>query len=390
MIYRDINGVRVSALGMGAMRLPTAGSPGCIDEARAQEIVDCLIEGGVNYFDTAWSYHDGASERFLGRALAHYPKEKWLLASKMPGHEKTPNFDVRGTFCRQLEKCGVDCFDFYLLHNVCENSIDAYLDENLRILDQVLEQKQAGHIRQLGFSTHARPELLRKYLERYPGCFSFVQIQLNYLDWTLQQAKEKYEMLTEMGLPVLVMEPVRGGKLTQLKPEQLARLQAQRPGWSAAAWALRFVQQLPNVAVTLSGMSTLEQAQENLKTFSQPETLTDADFALLAEIAGSLATKLPCTGCRYCCKGCPKGLDIPTLLDIYADAQYASSFSVTMPVEAMPEGHRPADCIGCGACSSACPQNIDIPSAMAHFAELLKDMPSWAEVTAKRNSLPRD
>ncbi|HPR40468.1 MAG TPA: aldo/keto reductase [Oscillospiraceae bacterium] len=378
----DFHGEKISALGMGMMRLPT--KDGRIDEAETFAIIDYAYAHGINYFDTAWSYHGGESELVAGRALARYPRENWNLASKMPGHETNPDFHPAATFERQLQKCGVDYFDFYLLHNVCENSMRTYLDKDLRIVDYLLEQKEKGRIRHFGFSSHARPDTLGDFLGRYPGCFEFAQIQLNYLDWTLQGAKSKYELLRKWGLPVIVMEPCRGGRLARPGEETESLLRAARPEESAAAWAFRYLQPLPGVLTILSGMSTMEQVKDNVRTFSEGEPLSPEERALLERAAEGMANLLPCTGCRYCCGGCPAGLDIPLLLSIYNDCSFGVSYTPAMAVDALPPERRPSACIGCGACEHVCPQGIPVPEIMKKLDGLLQKFPHWAEICAER------
>ena len=278
MYYKEIAGVKVSALGMGNMRLPTvAGQENRIDETKAQEIIDYAMSHGINYYDTAYRYHGGESERFIGRALKKYPRESYLLASKFPGHMMTkkaggavgftgglagwPDSTVEGVFTEQLEKCGVDWFDFYLLHNLNEKSLAMYDDSDLQIVEYLKKQKELGRIRHLGFSSHAiSPATIDDFLTRHEGVFDFVQIQLNYLDWKLQDAKGKYEVIAKHGLKVVVMEGVRGGKLASLPEDQMKKLLAVRPDDSAARWAHRWLQGLPEVAVVLSGMTALEQS----------------------------------------------------------------------------------------------------------------------------------
>jgi predicted aldo/keto reductase-like oxidoreductase len=318
-------------LGMGNMRLPTVGERGPIDEAKAQEIIDYAYGHGVNYFDTAYMYHGGESERFTGRALRQYPRDSWYLATKMPGHmmqvrngKLEPVGYLAGhridspaqIFEQQLEKCSVDYFDFYLLHNLCETAYDLYTDKDLRVVEYLLEQKKAGRIRHLGLSAHGRAETIDRFLNEW-DCFEFVQIQLNYLDWTLQDAGRKYDVATAHGLPVIVMEPVRGGKLASLNDRANAMLKQARPHDSIASWAFRFLQSLPNVQVVLSGMTTMEQLKDNIATFSRLDPTTAAERELLRQVVATMASMVPCTACRYCCDGCPQNLDIPKLISLY-------------------------------------------------------------------------
>ena len=287
------------------------------------------------------------------------------------------------------EKCGVDYFDFYLLHNVNENSIKTYLDPQWGILDYFREQKRLGRIRHLGFSCHGSVPLMKEFLDFCGEDMEFCQIQLNYLDWTLQDAKTKYKLLTERNIPVWVMEPVRGGKLASLGEEDTAKLKALRPEESVPAWCFRFLQGLPNVTMILSGMSDTAQMEDNLKTFSAEKPLSTDENTLLQTIADKLKNAVPCTACRYCCDGCPMGLDIPALLSLYNDMRYQSSVIGSMRVEALPEDKRPAACIGCGQCSAICPQNIDIPAALADFASRLSALPTWEEICRQRAAAER-
>jgi predicted aldo/keto reductase-like oxidoreductase len=216
MIYKEFQGKQLSMLGFGAMRLPVDGN-GTIDEEQVKRMAAYAMENGVNYFDTAYPYHGGESERVMGRVLSAYPRESWYLATKYPGHQiLSTGYNPAEIFEEQLCKCGVEYFDFYLLHNVYEKSMETYLDPQWGIIDYFKEQKRLGRIRHLGFSTHAATPGLEKFLDACGDDMEFCQIQLNYLDWTLQDAASKYELLAKRGIPVWVMEPVRGGKLAAL------------------------------------------------------------------------------------------------------------------------------------------------------------------------------
>ncbi len=388
MEYQMVLGEKLSRLGFGCMRLPVKADQS-IDSEELDRMVDFAIEHGVNYFDTAWPYHGGRSELEIGRSLKRYPRDSWFLADKYPGHQIASRYDPADIFEQQLEKCGVDHFDFYLLHNVYENSLGVYQDPRWNILPYFLEQKKNGRIRHLGFSTHARPDTLAAFLDAAGDSMEFCQIQLNYVDWTLQNAKEKYEILTQRGIPVWVMEPLRGGKLAQLSDADAEKLHALRPDESTASWAFRWLQSLPNVRMVLSGMSSFDQMRDNVATFSGGSAQTEAECALLMDIAEGLKNALPCTRCRYCCEGCPMGLDIPMLIHAYNDIRFASSMTVPMQFDALPEEKKPSACIGCGACAAICPQKIDIPAAMADFARILADKPSWAELCRQREEAAR-
>ena len=285
----------------------------------------------------------------------------------------------------------VKSLDFYLLHNVCETSIGVYEDPRWAIVDYFVEQKRRGRIRHLGFSSHAELPVLRRFLDQFGGCMEFCQIQLNYLDWTLQRAKEKYELLTDRGMPVWVMEPLRGGRLAQLSPEDTAALQGLAPGESAASWAFRWLMRLPGVKVILSGMSSMAQMEDNLHTFSQGSPLPDGKpLAALEKIVQGMHALIPCTGCRYCCGGCPAGLDIPSLLGSLNDARFSrNSFTVGMKMESLPEDKLPTACLSCGDCTQICPQGIPIPELMRELAGMLASLPSWRRICREREEAAR-
>ncbi|MBQ9955747.1 MAG: aldo/keto reductase [Eggerthellaceae bacterium] len=386
MIYSDMTGNCVSRLGFGGMRFPLL-EDGRIDEAQVREMVAAAIAGGVNYFDTAYPYHGGDSERVLGRILAEYPRESWLLASKYPGHQLfSEGHDPAGVFEKQLEKCGVDYFDFYLLHNVYEGSLATYLDPEIGIIEYFKEQKRRGRIKHLGFSTHAQTQCLRKFLDLHGADMEFCQIQLNYLDWTLQDGKAKYELLTERGVPIVVMEPLRGGRLATLSDDQMERLRSVWLEEKPAALSFRFLQDLPNVRVVLSGMSNVSQIRENVAAFAGSQPLSADERALLLDLAEEMKESVPCTACRYCCDDCPAGLDIPYLLEVYNNMRFAPSTNVAMSVEFMDPEKRPEKCTACGACSRICPQGIDVPTALADLVERIGGVTPWASVCVEREA----
>lgn len=375
MIYREFQGEKLSALGMGAMRLPIVdGDDARIDEAAAAAMVDYAMAHGVNYYDTAWGYHNGNSELVMGRALARYPRESYFLADKFPGYDLSNMDKVESIFEKQLEKCGVEYFDFYLFHNVCEMNIDAYLDPKYGIFDYLTAQKKAGRIRHLGFSAHGSYAVMKRFLEAYGSEMEFCQIQLNYLDWKFQGAKEKVELLQAYNIPVWVMEPLRGGKLASLAPADEEKLQALRPQEGIPAWAFRFLQSIPAVTVTLSGMSNMEQMQANIRTYETEQPLNENEMQALLDIADEMVGKiaLPCTACHYCVSHCPQGLDIPNLLALYNEHCFTDGgFIAPMALSAVPEDKRPNSCIGCRSCEAVCPQQIRISEAMADFARKL-------------------
>lgn len=383
MLTRTFQELELSQLGFGAMRLPLLPD-GQVDEAQVREMVADAMAQGVNYFDTAYPYHRGDSERVMGRVLGAYPRESYCLATKFPGHQISETYDPEAIFEEQLQKCGVTYFDFYLLHNVYEHSLATYTDARWNIVPYLIEQKRRGRIRHLGFSSHGGLEVLERFLDLYGQEMEFCQIQLNYLDWTLQNARAKYELLTRRGVPVWVMEPVRGGRLASLTPEQTRRLSALRPDAMPAEWAFRFLQELPNVTMILSGMSNRQQMRENLATFAQARPLLPAERETLLALAEEMKAGVPCTACRYCCDGCPRGLEIPLMLEVYNELQTAPSVNASMRIEALPPLRQPGACIGCGKCAQVCPQGIDIPRRLRELADLLTRLPTWAEVCRQR------
>lgn len=370
MIYREFQDLKLSALGFGAMRLPVIdGDDARIDEAAAGEMVDYAIEHGINYFDTAWGYHAGNSEIVIGKALSKYPRESFYLATKFPGYDLANMPKVKEIFAKQLEKCGVDYFDFYLFHNVCEMNIDAYLDGKYGIYEYLMEEKKNGRIKHLGFSAHGSYEVMKRFLEAYGKDMEFCQIQLNYLDWTFQDAKAKVDLINSYHIPVWVMEPLRGGRLAALSEENEKRLKALRPDEEIPAWAFRFLQAIPDVKMILSGMSDLGQMKKNVATFAEDKPLNQEEMDALLFVADSMLDgRLPCTACRYCVSHCPKGLDIPTLLGLYNEHRFTGGgFIAPMALMAVPEEKQPASCIGCRSCEQVCPQQIKISEAMSDF-----------------------
>ena len=376
MIYKQFQDIRLSALGLGAMRLPVLeGKDAQIDEPAAQEMVDYAMKHGVNYYDTAWGYHSGQSELALGRALARYPRESFYLATKFPGYDLNNMGKVEEIFEAQLKKCQVDYFDFYLFHNVCEMNIDAYLDPQYGIDAYLTAQKANGRIRHLGFSAHGSVPVMRRFLEAYGDHIEFCQLQINYLDWTFQDARAKVELLKEYNIPVWVMEPLRGGRLAKLGESHTRRLNALRPDEATPAWAFRFLQTIPEVTMILSGMSNMAQLQDNVHTFETEKPLTEGELSELMEIADEILGRkaLPCTACRYCTDHCPQGLDIPGLIGLYNEHNFTEGgFIAPMALAACPEEKKPSACVGCRSCEAVCPQQIRISEVMKDFTEKLK------------------
>ena len=377
MIYRDFQGEKLSALGFGTMRMPVLnGDYGKPDEKAAAEMFDYAIQHGVNYFDTAWGYHDGMSEPTVGKILSAYPRDSFYLATKFPGYDLANIDKVEEIFEAQLKKCGVDHFDFYLFHNVCEMNIDAYLDESHGIFTYLKKQKENGRIRHLGFSAHGSYAVIERFLEKYGRDMEFCQLQINYVDWTFQNAKNKVELLKKYNIPVWVMEPLRGGKLARLSAEEEAKLKALRPDEGIPAWAFRFLLGLPDVKVILSGMSDFAQVKDNIHTFEADKPLTKEESAALLQLAKDMysGSVLPCTACRYCTSHCPRHLDIPELIKLYNEHRFTGGgFIAPMALSALPKDKWPGACIGCRSCEKVCPQQIKISEMMKDFAKRLQE-----------------
>ncbi|MFR7989275.1 MAG: aldo/keto reductase [Anaerovoracaceae bacterium] len=375
MIYKDFQGIKLSALGMGAMRLPVIDQDDAkVDQETTEKMVDYAMAHGVNYYDTAWGYHGGHSEIAMGKALSRYPRENFYLADKFPGYDLSNMDKVEEIFEEQLKKCGVEYFDFYLFHNVCEMNIDEYLNESHGIFDYLMKQKENGRIRHLGFSAHGSYEVMERFLKKYGEHMEFCQIQLNYMDWSFQDAKAKMELLKEYHLPVWVMEPLRGGQLASLSEDAEKKLKSLRPQEKTPAWAFRFLQSLPEVVVTLSGMSNEKQMEENIETYQEEKPLNEEEMAALQAIADEIIGKhaLPCTACHYCVSHCPQGLDIPQLLSLYNEhIVTGGGFIAPMAMMAIPEDKRPSACVGCRSCEAVCPQQIKISEALADFTDKL-------------------
>lgn len=375
MIYNDFHGKKISALGLGCMRLPLIdGDDSRVDRAKTAEMVDYAMKLGVNYYDTAWGYHAGNSELAVGEALKNYPRESFYLADKFPGYDLANMDKVKEIFEKQLEKCQVGYFDFYLFHNVCEMNIEQYLDPKYGIFEYLMEQKKNGRIRHLGFSAHGEMPVLEKFIGKYGEYMEFGQLQVNWLDWTFQNAKSKVKLYSGHNIPVWVMEPVRGGKLANLDEKYVDVLKKLRPEATAAEWAFRFLQTVPEVKVTLSGMSNFEQLKENIAVYEESKPLSDKENAALMAVAAEMIGKgtVPCTACHYCTTHCPQGLDIPGLLELYNEHKLTGGgFIAPMALGAIPKEKQPSACLGCRSCEAVCPQQIKISEAFGDFNKML-------------------
>ncbi|MEG2288414.1 MAG: aldo/keto reductase [Clostridium sp.] len=365
--FKDTD-LEISLLGLGCMRLPLVeGSTTDIDYIKAEEIVDYAYSNGINYFDTAYPYHGGQSEKFVGQALKKYPRGSFNLVTKLPIWIIKEEADLERIFNEQLANCQTDYFDFYLCHAIDAAKFKTIKD--LNIYEFLCKKKAEGKIRYIGFSFHDVPSVLEEIADAYP--WDFAQIQLNYLDWELYKSKEQYEILAEREIPCIIMEPVRGGALANPCEKSNEIFKAARPDMSIASWAIRYAATLPNVLTVLSGMSNMEQIQDNVATMSNFEPLTVEDYKVVdaALDAYKKNNTIPCTGCRYC-MDCPIGVDIPEVFKIYNDyaiSKYKGVFK--KQYLSLPEMARAHNCISCGACMNQCPQSFDIPEKMKIIAD---------------------
>ena len=371
MEYRELRGgkEKVSLLGFGCMRLPRLypDKPE-IDTELGRRMVDYAYSHGVNYFDTAYPYHEGLSEPFIGAALSKYPRESYNLVTKLPTLLINGEADIEHYFNEQLQKCGVDYFDFYLVHSLNAERFETV--QKLHIFENLCELKAKGKIRHIGFSFHDKPDVLERILAAHD--WEFAQIQLNYLDWELQDARRQYELIEQKGIQCTIMEPVRGGMLATLTPEAVDCFQQANPNVSTASWAIRYAASLPNVLTVLSGMTNFDHVTDNVATMEAFRPLSQQEREVIdhALAAYRKAVTIPCTGCRYC-MDCPAGVSIPEVFAAYN--RYATSKSRSMFEElyhALDAGQRADNCVACGTCLSKCPQHIDIPKHMKEIAAL--------------------
>lgn len=378
MIYRQFRDEKLSGLGFGCMRLPVIdGDDARIDEDAALEMIDYAMSRGINYFDTAWGYHEGNSEIVVGKGLSKYSRDQFYLADKFPGYDLSNMPKVKEIFEKQLMKCRVEYFDFYLVHNVCELNVEQYLDPAYGIRDYLKEQVRNGRIRHLGFSCHGNYETYQKFMSVYGEDMEFCQLQLNWLDWKFQNAEDKVKDLRERNIPVWVMEPLRGGKLCRLEDRYEKRLEKLRPDTTVTQWAFRFLQSLPEVGMVLSGMSSMEQMKQNIETWNKDEPLNGEEWDALQQIAEEMtgADKVMCTACRYCTAHCPAGLDIPRLIELYNEHKFTDGgFIPIMGLMALDRDKRPKACLHCHSCEKVCPQQIKISDVMQDFDDRIHNM----------------
>lgn len=364
--YRDIE---VPLLALGCMRLPMRN--GEIDQQELDRMVDYCMEHGANYFDTAYMYVDSKSELAIGKSLKRYKREDFILADKSPIYKMKTREDVREIFDEQLKKCQVEYFDFYMCHNINKNTVDTY--RNVAMYDELVKLKKEGKIKYLGFSFHGTPDILREVVKEHK--WDFAQLQINYLDWDVVKAKEQYDIVQAEGIPVIVMEPLRGGGLVNLSDKALAKLKEHYPDTTPASFGLRWAASRKNVVTVLSGMSNLQQVKENIQTFIDYKEMTEDEIKVADEISKIIQSQgeINCTACKYCMEVCPRGINIPAAFALYNQYKISKSkMSFTMYYDTLSESEQPDACIKCGLCSKNCPQNLDIPALLTKIADEYK------------------
>lgn len=383
VVTRKFQDLDIPLLSMGCMRLPTVN--GQIDVPHVEKMTEYAMQHGVNYFDTAYMYHAGESEPVMGKILKNYKRENFFLATKNPLRALTSKADVRKIFEDQLKRCQTDYFDFYLAHNISVLTADNF--RSFGVHEELLKLKEEGKIRHVGFSYHGTYELLQEIVDEYP--WEFCQIQLNFLDWkehyepgpnanphAARNVHKNYEILTKAKIPVLPMTPLRGGALTKLTGSAKAVLEDEAPDDTQASFALRWVAGRENNFTVLSGMSSLQQLQENVETFTNFKPFTEKEEKIAEKIAVILQKQgeINCTTCNYC-QDCPRGIAIPKIFDMYNDYKATGKTEVFLEkYDALNNREKADKCIKCGLCSEHCPQLLDIPPLLEMVDEEVKNL----------------
>lgn len=368
----SVNMNEMPKIGFGLMRLPE--TDGVIDLDKVCKMVDEYMAAGFNYFDTAYVYHGGNSEKIVKEAIVkRYPRESFTLATKLPCWSIHSLEDRDKIFEEQLDRCGVDYFDFYLLHSVEDgNNYDTY--EKYDCFNWGIAKREAGKIRHLGFSYHGSPELLPQILDKHPE-IEFVQIQLNYADWdnAIVNSGDLHKILSERNIPIIVMEPCKGGRLANHDDECTKLFKDVRPDKSVASWAFRFVGSLPGIATILSGMTTQEQMDDNIDTFKNFEPLSEEEKATIGKVVEvmSRVDLIGCTACRYCVDGCPMNISIPDIISaINTKRKFAGDMRPQFFYNGLVErSGRASACLECGQCEGVCPQHLPITSILKEAVE---------------------
>lgn len=362
----------VSLLGFGAMRMPLNGDdPKDIDIEAVKKMVDIAIDGGVNYFDTAYPYHGGKSEQAMKEALVQrYDRDKFFIATKLPMWLCNSYEDYGKFFSQQLENLGVDYVDYYLLHALARDSINKHTE--IGMFKFIQELKASGKAKYVGFSYHDDYATFEKLVTQNHNSIDFVQLQINYLDWDSMETGKCYDLCVKYDLPVIVMEPVKGGSLADISSKINGLLKTAKPDKSIASWAISYAASYPNILTVLSGMSNLEQLNDNINTLTDFEPLSDEDYEILKAVTKEIQAMelIPCTGCGYCID-CPSGINIPNIFTIYNSMQHGTTvFDAGKVYSQIDEPNRADKCIDCGTCSILCPQKITIPENLKKITKI--------------------
>lgn len=376
VVKRKFKSLEIPLLGFGCMRLPM-NKNNEVDMTELEKMVEYSMNHGANYFDTAYMYVDSKSETVMGKVLKKYKREDFILADKSPIYKMKTIEDVRRIFNEQLKKCQVEYFDFYMCHNINKNTVDTYRKVNM--YDELLKLKQEGKIKYLGFSFHGTPEILKEVVKEHK--WDFCQLQINYLDWEVVKGKEQYEIAQSAGIPVTVMEPLRGGGLVNLSEKSLSRLKESYPDTTPAEFGLRWAASRKNVITVLSGMSNLEQMKQNIETFINYKDMTPEEEKVADEMARIIQSQgeINCTACKYCCEVCPKGINIPAVFSLYNQYKIVKNkMMFGIYYETLSDDEKPEQCIKCGLCNKNCPQNLEIPQLLEKIANEYKEIKAKA------------
>ena len=374
VVRRKFDNLEIPLIALGCMRLPM--SNGKIDMAELDKMVAYAMEHGANYFDTAYMYVEGKSENAIGEILKQYPRDSFFLTDKNPSYLVNSPADVHRIFKEQLKKCQVEYFDNYMVHNINKNTISNYRDNDM--YGELLKLKKDGLIKHLGFSFHGDPKMLKEVISEHK--WDFCQLQLNYLDWEVVNGDQLYEIAEEANVPVIVMEPLRGGALCNIPAKAAEKLKAECPEDTQASFGLRWVANKPLVFTILSGMSNLQQVKENIDTFVNYRPFTEKEEKTAHEIAQIIQSQgaINCTACKYCMEVCPRGINIPAIFGLYnlykASAQPNAEFMFVTNYNALKEEERADKCIHCGLCNKNCPQGLDIPKLLADVLAKVKEV----------------
>lgn len=388
MLTVKFGNIDLSRIGFGSRRLPL-NEEGLINVPMVEAMVDYSMEKGVNFFNTGYTYHKMQAEGIIIKALSKYPRNTYFLADSYPGYNGKEDRDPKRIFEEQISKSGVGYFDFYRLQNVYGQSFDYYYDDTLGIVKYFIEQKNKGRIKHLGFSAHGSPYEIKKFLNKFGDEMEFAQIEMNYIGWTLRQAEKKYEMLALRNIPVFVIEPMHGGRLAHLDPEDEFVLKSFIPDRSPKEIGFRWIESFPNVKVIISSMSSFNQVQQNLSLFEKKHPLSSSEIKSVGKFAEHLMKGITCNECGFCVENCPYSLDIPSIVHLYSDIKF-SSLDKAVKAAIMLYNRFPGKnlhrCKGCGVCKLVCARQNDIPKIISDVRDILGHCPGLEDILKVRNS----